>query len=110
MSETRLQDEYNHAIRDADVVVFLFHTRAGKFTVEEFEVAHQRFKETGRPRTYTFFKDVPVKPSSIRDADWTSLRAFQRRLADLGHFWTSYESIEHLKRQFRDQLDRLLGN
>jgi hypothetical protein len=38
-----------------------------------------------------------------------SLSAFQQKLAALGHFWTGYEDAEHLKRQFRDQLDKLLG-
>ena len=26
----------------------------------------------------------------------------------LGHFYTGYDNIEHLKRQFRDQLDKML--
>jgi hypothetical protein len=38
-----------------------------------------------------------------------SLLQFKRKLKDLGHFCTSYTDIEHLKRQFRDQLDMLLG-
>jgi hypothetical protein len=37
-----------------------------------------------------------------------SLLQFKKKLADLGHFYTGYDNIEHLKRQFRDQLDRLL--
>jgi internalin A len=110
MSETRLQDEYNQAIRACDVFVCLFHTKVGKFTDEEFEVAHRRFVEIHKPRIYTFFKDEPVKPSSIADADWSSLRVFQKKLQDLGHYWTKYDGIEHLKRQFRDQLDKLLAD
>ena len=45
MSETRLQNEYNKAVRDCDVFVSLFFTKTGKFTEEEFDVAHQQFKE-----------------------------------------------------------------
>jgi hypothetical protein len=33
--------------------------------------------------------------------------SFQKKLRTLGHFWTQYDNIEHLKRQFKDQLDRL---
>ena len=37
-----------------------------------------------------------------------SLWAFQEKLDKLGHFYTGYDNIEHLKRQFRDQLDKVL--
>src|SRR5262249_28588646 len=37
MSDTRLQDEYNKAIRDCDIFVCLFFTKTGKFTEEEFD-------------------------------------------------------------------------
>ncbi|WP_256091529.1 hypothetical protein [Candidatus Thiosymbion oneisti] len=36
-----------------------------------------------------------------------SLWDFQKKLKDLGHFHTEYESIDGLRRQFRDQLDKL---
>jgi hypothetical protein len=29
-------------------------------------------------------------------------------LSNLEHFYTRYDNIEHLKRQFRDQLDKML--
>ena len=61
MSDTRLQDEYNKAIRDCDIFVCLFFTKTGKFTEEEFDVAHRQFKDSGRPRIYTFFKNADIK-------------------------------------------------
>lgn len=106
MSETRLQDEYNKAVRACDVFVSLFFTKTGKFTEEEFDVAHRQFKETGRPHVYTFFKNANVPMASIDD-EVLSLLQFKKKLASLGHFYTGYDNIEHLKRQFRDQLDKL---
>ncbi len=108
MSETRLQDEYNKAIRDCDIFVSLFFTKTGKFTEEEFDVAHRQFKATGRPRIYTFFKNADIKTGSIREEDILSLSAFKKRLGELGHFYTDYKSIEDLQLRFRDQLDKLL--
>ncbi|MDJ0582954.1 DUF4062 domain-containing protein [Crocosphaera sp.] len=35
MSRTRLQDEYNKAIKECDVVVSLFKTKVGQYTEEE---------------------------------------------------------------------------
>jgi hypothetical protein len=33
--------------------------------------------------------------------------AFKEKLSTLGHFHTVYDNIEHLKRQFSDQLEML---
>jgi hypothetical protein len=80
----------------------------GQFTEEEFDTAHRQFKGTGRPRIYTFFKNAEVHMGDI-DEDVVSLLQFKKKLAGLGHFYTSYNNIEDLKLQFRDQLDKLLG-
>ena len=37
-----------------------------------------------------------------------SLLKFKKKLADLGHFYTSYNNIDHLKLQFSNQLDKQL--
>lgn len=109
MSDTRLQDEYNEPIRDCDVFVSLFRTKTGKFTEEEFDVAHGQFLETWKPRIFTFFENADVKMGELPEDDVNSLFAFKKKLRELGHFHTQYNDIEHLKRQFRDQLDRLIG-
>jgi internalin A len=108
MSATRLQDEYNKAICACDIFVCLFFTRTGKFTEEAFDIAHRQFIDSGRPRIYTFFKNADLKTGDARQEDFKSLWAFQEKLSNLGHFHTSYDNIEHLKRQFRDQLDKML--
>ena len=48
MSQTRLQDEYNKAIRDCDIFVSLFFTKVGKYTEEEF------LKKTQRSRSLPY--------------------------------------------------------
>jgi anti-anti-sigma regulatory factor len=108
MSETRLQDEYNKAIRECDIFVSLFSTKTGKFTEEEFATAHQWFKKTGKPLIYTFFKDTTINTNDIYEDDLLSLFKFKQRLKDLGHFYTSFASTDDLKLRFRNQLDKLL--
>jgi internalin A len=108
MSDTRLQDEYNKAIRACDIFVCLFFTKTGKFTEEEFDIAHHQFIDSRKPRIYTFFKNADIKTGDAREEDLTSLWAFKKKLSKLGHFHTGYDNIEHLKRQFRDQLDKML--
>jgi len=108
MSKTRLQDEYNKAIRNSDICVCLFLTKVGKFTEEEFDVAYSQFKDSGKPYIYTFFKEATVHIGNMRVEDIISLDAFKKKLGALGHFYTSYKSIDDLKLQFRNQLDKLL--
>ncbi|WP_133512972.1 COR domain-containing protein [Candidatus Thiosymbion oneisti] len=107
MSSTRLQDEYNQAIRNCDLFVSLFKTKTGKYTQEEFDVAHQTFQDTGKPLIYTYFRKATVSTSASNRDDLMSLWDFQKKLKELGHFHTEYESIDGLQRQFRDQLDKL---
>ncbi len=107
MSRTRLQDEYNREVRNCDVFVSLFATKTGKYTEEEFDVAHQAFLETGKPLVYTYFWKATISTSESNLDDAMSLRKFRRKLKNLGHFPTEYESAADLQRQFRDQLDKL---
>lgn len=110
MSETRLQNEYNQAICDCDIFVSLFFTKTGKFTEEEFDVAHRQFKDTKKPRIYTFFKNADVNINRIIREDFLSLDSFKNRLGELGHFHTGYNNIQDLKLQFKDQLEKLLDD
>lgn len=108
MSQTRLQDEYNRAIRDADIFVSLFFTKVGMFTREEFETAFGQFKDNSRPLVYTYFKDAAITTGSMNRKDATSLFDFQDKLKELGHFRTVYKSTEDLHLQFKKQLETVL--
>ena len=58
------------------------------------------------PSHYTFFKNAPVPMNEIGN-EVTTLLQFKKKLAARGHFHSSYDNIEHLKGQFRDQLEKL---
>ena len=107
MSKTRLQDEYNKAVRNSDIFVSLFFTKVGKYTQEEFEIAFGQFKKTGKPLVYTYFKDAPIHAGKIT-SDIKSLLAFQEKLKELGHYRTVYINIDNLKLQFKKQLEKIL--
>lgn len=108
MSATRLQDEYNKAVKECDIFVMLFWTKVGKYTREEFETAFGQFRETKKPRIYTYFKGEPVDPGKLSREDSNSLHDFQDKLKELDHFRTRYKNIEDLKYQFGEQLVKLL--
>lgn len=108
MSQTRLQDEYNKVVKSSDIFISLFWTKVGKYTSEEFESAFNQFKETNKPRIYTYFKNDKIEMSQINKDDINSKFEFEEKLKNLGHFPTNYDSIEALKFHFKSQLDLIL--
>lgn len=110
VSKTRLQDEYNKAIRECDILVMLFWTKVGQYTEEEFETAFRQFKATNKPFIFTYFKDAEISTGSANKKDLMSLWAFQEKLDALGHFKTVYKTIDQLKFHFSQQLDKLAKN
>jgi hypothetical protein len=106
MSETRLQEEYNVAIRDCDLFILLFFTKVGKYSAEEFKVAYDTFKATGKPLIYTYFKDAQINIGAISD-QILSLLNFKKQLSDMGHYYTTYKSTDGLLLHFSQQLDKL---
>jgi len=107
MSKTRLQDEYNSAVKHCDIFVSLFFTKVGMYTHEEFETAFGQFKKTGKPLVFTYFKDAAINTEQITD-EIQSLLDFRKKLDDLGHFRTVYKNTEGLQLHFIDQLDKVL--
>ena len=107
ISDTRLQDEYNNAISGCDIVLCLFFTKVGKYSSEEFDTAYQVFKDKGKPKIWTYFKNAPVNTGSITD-EINTLLAFKKKIGNLGHFYTEYTNIDNLINKYRTQLDKFL--
>lgn len=107
VSQARLQDEYNKAIRTCDIFVMLCATKVGKYTAEEFETAFGQFKASDKPFIFTYFKDTPTSTSQANQEDLMSLWAFQDKLKSLGHFYTAYNNTDGLLLHFTQQLDKL---
>jgi hypothetical protein len=110
MSQTRLQDEYNNAVRGCDIFVMLFSNKVGQYTGEEFEAAFGQFKATNKPLIYTYFKDASTSFGNLDREHITSLWAFQDKLKKLGHFHTVYKNVDDLKLKFDQQVNNLMEN
>jgi len=108
MSQSLLQDEYNKVIKDCDLFVMLYHTKVGKYTAEEFITAFGNFRQTNRPRIFTYFKTSEISLDNISEEDFLSLKRFQKKLGELGHFQTKYKSTSELLLHFKDQLLKLI--
>jgi hypothetical protein len=110
ISQTRLQDEYDKAVRESDIFVMLFSTKVGKYTEEEFETAFGQFKATNKPIIFTYFKDTQVSTAAADESDFMSMWAFRKKLKTLEHFPTIYKEIGDLKYHFDQQLDKLVAS
>ncbi len=106
LSRTRSQDEYNAAIRQADIFVLLVHTKLGKYSREEFEAAFAQFNTTGKPRIYIYFKQ-PAHPAAP-GPDYQTVRDLKAHLAQLDQFPPQpYEHVAEMLDHFNQQLDKL---
>ena len=106
MSRTRLQDEYNKAIKQCDIFLLLFYTKVGIYTSEEFETAFGAFKENNKPLIFIYFKDSLILTGDI-DRNIITMLDFKKKIEDLGHFLSRYKSMEDLQWQFGRQLEKL---
>ena len=92
-SVARKQEEYNGKIRESEFCFFIFFTKAGKYTREEFDVARKQFEETGKPKIYTYFKVIEEGVTAEQ-----SVRDFMDELDHtFGHYYGSFSHIDTLK-------------
>lgn len=103
VSAQRLQDRYNEYIQTCDIAIFLFHTKIGQYTKEEFEVAHKAFlkNKKGKPRIYIFLKEE----NNVTDPELLHFKQFNEK--ELGHFCDTYTDYKDLLMKFDKQLQLL---
>jgi tetratricopeptide (TPR) repeat protein len=99
----RKQEEYNREIADSDLVFFLFFTKTGQYTLEEFDVAMESFKKTNKPIIVTYFKIVDAQSPT------EEVEKFMKRLdQEIGHYYNTYGHIDSLKLGIMMQI-KMLG-
>ncbi len=95
------QSQYDEEIRNCDLCLFLFFTKVGQYTLNEFEVAMEAYKQNGRPSIVTYFKD-PDRTDSCE------VKTFMARLNDeMHHYYNKYDHIDTLKLGILMQIKRL---
>ncbi len=91
-TKVRKQEEYNETIRGSDFCFFIFFTKVGKYTREEFDVAREQFEKTGSPRIHTYFKVIEEGTGEA------SLYAFMKELDEVfGHYYGTFSHIDTVK-------------
>ena len=101
----RKQDEYNEKVRASDMFLAVFHIKAGRFTLEEFDVAIEEFRRRGLPKSYVYCKDL--KDDEVESQE---LKEFKERLDnELGHYWSRYSNRDTMQLHFVMQLQLVEG-
>ena len=92
----RKQDEYNAWIRESQLFVALFYTRAGQYTLEELNVAQQENARKMEPKLMIYCRSL--QPGDVEEND---LQEFKQTLdKELGHFWGNYATTDKLHLDF----------
>ncbi|MEE0983066.1 MAG: tetratricopeptide repeat protein, partial [Bacteroidales bacterium] len=99
-NDKRKQDEYNEYIKQSDIFLALFRTKAGQFTVEEFELARDEHREKGSPKPHVYCRDL--EQGETEDATLTEFK--QRLFDEMGHFFARYKNEDGLNLHFVMQL------
>ncbi|MEE0927353.1 MAG: tetratricopeptide repeat protein, partial [Bacteroidales bacterium] len=102
-NDKRKQDEYNEYIKQSDLFLALFRTKAGKFTVEEFELARNEHREKGLPKPHVYCRDL--EQGETEDATLTEFK--QKLFDEMGHFFARYKNEDGLNLHFVMQLQLL---
>lgn len=88
--------------------------RAESGTEEEFNHAFARF-EKGDPVTIMFyFNDLPVKPSTLNETQFSKVQEFKKRVSSKGGLYYVFEGDFDFQKKFREHLtahilDRLVS-
>ena len=98
----RKQDEYNDVIKQCDVFMALFYSKAGDYTVEEFDEAIKESKKREFP-LLIYFKDLKEEKEPAK------LKKLKKRISEeLNHFWGTYGTTPELHLEFVLWLDSFL--
>ena len=96
------QGEYDDEIRKSNMFLALFHTKAGKYTLHEYDVAMDTYRKTKKfPKVYVYLKALQEG-----EEETPELTAFKAELSKDGkeYFWISYSTHDQLHLHFLQQL------
>lgn len=92
------QNEYNEFIqKPCDLFINLYHTKAGEYTIEEFDVALATRQRFGKPAMYVFWKETESISTPLSDF-------LKRARQTPGVQTANYHSTNELLELFQDAI------
>jgi hypothetical protein len=100
-----VQISFNKALVDCDVVIWLFHTRVGEFTREEFDLALEAFNSDRKPYyIFAYFKNAPYDPDSITSNGFKQLEDLKEAIERERKMYMKFDFLADLKIKLKNQL------
>jgi len=96
------QQEIDRKLKDCELSLFLFRTKAGTWTLHEFDVARALQNES-KHTIFVYFLHVPEEEKEA------NLITFQQRLDNEGVFWKGCKSLSDVKFSFAMGILTYLG-
>ncbi len=102
----RTQDQYNKVLGASDVCLCMFHRKAGRFTVEEFNHALDEYRQNNdHPKTYVY-----IRALADGEGEDDELKSFKEALFQtIGHYWCNYATDDAMKLHFVMQIERMMA-
>lgn len=112
-NDSRKQNDYNNELLDSDMVIFMFGSRIGRYTKEEFDVAVQNKRNNKNPRhIVTYFKDVTLRTYGLQQNDFKELKGvldLKNYIAkELEQIHVPFTNISDLQFQVSDEINRII--
>ena len=101
-NDRRKQDEYNEKVRESNMFLALFHKKAGRYTLEEYDVAMETYRKSKQfPKIYVYCKKL-----GLFERETSELKAFKAGLSkdNKEYFWITYSTHDQLHLHFLQQL------
>ena len=89
------QEEFNQLIRESEMCFFIFFTRVGEVTRQEFDVAFKQLTSTPnrKPQIYVYFKTIPEGIAADK-----SVRDFMQTIDEVyKHYYSNFSNIDTIK-------------
>ena len=101
--ETRIQDYFNEWMLSCDIMIALFYTKVGNFTLEEFSLAYENLKAGKNPR-YLFagFKQAKIEIDRI-GIDYIEVLRLKEKIKQQEQIYFSFDSADSLILQLDKQ-------
>ena len=101
-NDRQKQDEYNEKVRESNMFLALFHKKAGRYTLEEYDVAMETYRKSKQfPKIYVYCKKL-----GLFERETSELKAFKAGLSkdNKEYFWITYSTHDQLHLHFLQQL------
>ena len=108
VDKDRIQLRFNELLLDSEIVIVLFYTKAGQFTLEEFNLAYDNLRKENKPDYLFVFFDNRSVPQELITKDIFIIKGIKKKLQDDEQLYIEFDTVDNLKYELKKQMDLVL--